>query len=138
MKNLILIAITVLSFSTMAQTPMFKIGKITVTDYDAHVQGSMLIQTGATSVFYMLTEKNVLSNFLGSIFAVGVGMFKEEVIDRNFKMGTPSNLDKEADIRGAAYAGYINTINIHIFEKKRLRIDTLQYQNLAPLNEKQD
>lgn len=39
-------------------------------------------------------EKPILSSFLGSVCGTLVGIAKEEIYDRQFKKGTPSNQDK--------------------------------------------
>lgn len=112
-----------LSLVTKAQTPLFKVGNYTVTDYHAHYMGSVNLTAFAASSFYYLTDRPVLSAFLGSVFAFGVGLLKEKAIDE-----TPSVMDLDGDGRGSVFGGTITVGVLDKIHKKRIQLDTLKYQ----------
>lgn len=102
---------------------MFTIGKVTVTDYHCHYMGSVNLTAFATSSFYYLTDRPVLSAFLGTITSFAIGVTKEYAIDK-----TPSMMDLDGDGRGSAFGGVITFGVLDKIHKKRIQLDTLRYQ----------
>ena len=110
---------------TKAQTPMFNIGKVTVTDYHCHYMGSVNLAGFAASSFYYLTDRPALSVLIGSLFAFGAGYVKEKAIDK-----TPSMSDMDGNDKGSAFGGVITFGVLDKIHKKRIQLDTLKYQFL--------
>lgn len=122
MKKLFYILLFI-SCLSKAQTPLFNVGKFTVTDYHAHYMCSVNITGFAASSFYYLTDRPVLSAFLGTVTSFAIGVAKEYAIDRN-----PSMMDLDGDGRGSIFGGVITFGALDKIHKKRIQLDTLQYQ----------
>lgn len=134
MKKLMLIALSVLAFSTKAQSPMFKIGKKTITDYDLHfaIAGNMAVHSSTS--FYYFTDRPVLSILVGIVASsFNSIVIKEVVHDKVLKLGTFSGIDIEGDVKGIFTYEFINFGVTDMVHKKRIQFDTLRYQNLAPI-----
>lgn len=122
MKKLFYILLFI-SCLSKAQTPMFTIGKVTVTDYHCHYMGSVNLAGFAASSFYYLTDRPALSAFFGSLFAFGAGYVKEKAIDK-----TPSMMDLDGDGRGSAFGGLLTFGITDTMQKRQAKLDTLKYQ----------
>lgn len=107
---------------------MFKIGNYTVTDYDAHFHTSGALTVFHSSIMYYVTERKWLSVLVGAATSCAIGLTKEYVIDKN-----PSIPDIEGNTKGNIYYGGITAASIDMMEKKKIRIDTAYYNNLAPI-----
>ena len=126
MKKLIYIFIlSTLLAKAQNPAPLFNVGKYTVTDYDLHYHCSGALTVFHSSVMYYTTERKWISIFTGIITSVAIGAAKEYIYDAK-----PSYMDLESDTKGSVYYGLITAASIDMMEKKKIKIDTLKYQNL--------
>lgn len=131
MKRLLYIFVF-LSVLAKAQTPMFNVGKVTVTDYDLHyaISGNMAAQS-ASSIYYF-TKRPMLAALGGLFTSALVSVVGKEIIyDRAFNKGTFSNSDIDADIRGGLAHSFFSFGIMDIVDKKRNQFDSLKFKNLA-------
>jgi hypothetical protein len=101
------------------------------TDYDWHVNVTGNIAAQTTSSFYFLTGRKGLSALLGSAVAAVISIVgKEYVYDKLMGRGTPSLKDIDGNITGIVLYTLPEMGAIDTWERKRLKLDTLQFQNL--------
>lgn len=107
---------------------MFKIGNYTITDYDLHYHTSGALTVFHSSIMYYVTERKWLSVLVGAVTSGIISTSKEYFLDKK-----PSMLDIEANTKGNIYYGCITAASIDMMEKRKIRIDTAYYNNLAPI-----
>lgn len=127
MKKLIYI-FAILCSIAKAQTPMFKIGNRTVTDYELHYVGSVNLSSFISSSAYYITKRPLISGLIGAVVSFGIGYGKEKFMDKSV-----SKSDLDGDGRGSVTGGLFSFGIIDTMEKRKIKLDTMSYQNLAPL-----
>jgi hypothetical protein len=122
MKKIFYILI-LFSFFAKGQTPMFKIGNYTVTDYDLHYAVSVNMSSFISSNVYYVTKRPLLSGLIGAVVSFGVGYGKEILMDKNV-----SRNDLDADGRGSIVGGLFTFGITDTMKKRQAKLDTLKYQ----------
>lgn len=92
------------------------------TDYDTHFHVSGNISGYATSSYYYLTKKPVLSAFLGVLTGISIGMGKEYIYDKSMGRGTFSTYDIEANVKGAMTYGFFAFGTIGTIERRQQKL----------------
>lgn len=121
MKKALSIILILLALVAPAQTIVktFTVGskKINITDFDLHYHAGIAISGWASSSFYYITKRQVLSSFLGACVGTAAGIAKEEIWDRQMHRGTPSFKDKAATWAGSFFV--MLPFNIIIAEHRK-------------------
>lgn len=74
-----------------------------ITDFDLHYHGGILVSGFVSSSIYYYNRKPLLSSFIGALVGTAVGIAKEEIWDRKWHNGIPSNRDKIATSAGSFF-----------------------------------
>ena len=125
------VIIFILSINICFGQSMFNFSKHPVTDYDAHYVVSANISSFFAASAYYITKRPLISGLIGIGASFLVGMGKEYIYDGMMHKGTKSNLDLEADAKGSANGGLLSFAIIDTMDKRKQKIDSLKYQNLA-------
>lgn len=96
-------------------------------DYAKHYMVSVNLSSFVGSSTYYVTKRPLLSALtgLGASFLVGMG--KEFIYDGMMGKGTKSEIDLDADLRGAIVGGFFTFGISNTIDKKRDKIDSLRY-----------
>lgn len=101
----------------------------TWTDYDWHVNVTGNIAAQTTSSFYFLTGRKGLSALIGAVVASAISIVGKEIIyDRAMGRGTFSKKDIDGNITGIILYTLPELGAIDTWERKKMKLDTLQFK----------
>lgn len=90
------------------------------TDYDTHVHVSGNLTSGISSLIYIKTERNILSNLAASGIVSGIGLSKELFYDGYLNRGYKSALDMDGNVKGILIYFFWNISIVNTVERKQL------------------